>query len=354
MKLNKKLLSIGLLSVSVIPLSIVSCSTNEEYVPETQFDAEGFRISSEGWIIGFSDSTTQHIGKLTIKDKYMDEENQKEVKITSIGYRAFKDQTGITELDLPATLEYISSEAFYNIGSPFKLPDQYTPDPIVWDLSHLVNLKQIAPSAFGKLEPPIPNPNDPPVKTWSIKLNLSNLNNLILIGSQAFEFNDIVDITFPASSKFTTIESFAFRHNKLTSLILPDSITSIGNWAFEDNKLTSVTISNSATEIGIRAFRNNKITSLTIPNSVTTIEYDAFYNNQLTLINIPDSVTHIGDDAFSGNNITNNSQITLPAKFNTLEERQRIGINIPPNLPIKNTQIDAIEITSSRRKNEIK
>ena len=80
--------------------------------------------------------------------------------------------------------------------------------------------------------------------------------------------------------------------DKLTSMIIPNSVTSIGGAAF---------------------YECSSLTSVTIPNSVTSIGKYAFYGcSSLTSITIPNSVTSIGDEAFSGcNNITS---ITWNAK----------------------------------------
>ena len=91
--------------------------------------------------------------------------------------------------------------------------------------------------------------------------------------------------------------------DKLTSMIIPNSVTSIGNGAFYDcSSLTSVTIPNSVTSIGYYAFRNcTSLTSITIPESVTSIENWAFEGcSSLTSMTIPESVTSIGGSAFSG------------------------------------------------------
>jgi hypothetical protein len=61
------------------------------------------------------------------------------------------------------------------------------------------------------------------------------------------------------------------------------SATSIGSYAFGYNQLTSVTIPNSVTSIGSYAFRSNQLTSVTIPDSVTSIGSYAFYSNQLRI-----------------------------------------------------------------------
>jgi hypothetical protein len=122
--------------------------------------------------------------------------------------------------------------------------------------------------------------------------------------------------------------------DKLTSMIIPNSITSIGDGAFYDcSSLTSITIPNSVTSIGEAAFIScTGLTSViveegntvydsrencnaiietatntlikgcqntTIPNSVTSIGLDAFWGCEgLTSITIPNSVTEIGGGAF--------------------------------------------------------
>ena len=90
-----------------------------------------------------------------------------------------------------------------------------------------------------------------------------------------------------------------------TDIVIPDSYTSIENEAFYlpfySQKLTSVIIPSSVTVIGGYAFSMNQLTSVIIPSSVTEIADGAFSGNQLTSIDIPDSVTEIGLNAFGDN-----------------------------------------------------
>ena len=97
----------------------------------------------------------------------------------------------------------------------------------------------------------------------------------------------------------TSIGSYAFISNQLTSVTIGNSVTSIGIRAFSFNSLTSVTIPNSVTSIGDFAFMSNQLTSVTIENSVTSIGYYAFGYNLLTSVTIPNSVTSIGSYAFA-------------------------------------------------------
>ncbi|MGL4184122.1 MAG: leucine-rich repeat domain-containing protein [Metamycoplasmataceae bacterium] len=385
MKLTKKILPIGLLSVSIIPLAIVSCSTGEKAT--TYFESEGFKISSKGEIMGFANIGLLPAGAINIKEKYNG------VTITSIANDAFKGQVNITEVILPSTLESIGSNAFFDVGSPIKLPEVNDPnEEVIWDLSHLANLKEIGDYAFAKPEPttitPVPS-------KWNIRLNLNNLSNLerigigsftdrgiykidfpttsnikiidekafsynkiinlkipnsvITIGRYAFQYNKLNSVTIPNSitsisngtfynnelikidipNSVTSIGTFAFGYNKITSIIIPNSIKIIEDGTFSDNKLTKIDIPNSVTSIGDYAFNTNLLTFLSIPNSVITIGRSSFSSNPLTSLNVPDSVINIGDDAFLWNKFTDNAMIKLPAKFNNAANRRRIGIELP-------------------------
>ena len=100
-----------------------------------------------------------------------------------------------------------------------------------------------------------------------------------------------------------TIESSGCR---LTSVVIPDSVTTIGYRAFQNNNLTSVVIPNSVTTIGVDAFSRNNLSSVVIPDSVTTIGGGAFSRNNLTSVYIGANsnlteTTGIGNYAFSSN-----------------------------------------------------
>ncbi|HIF9334010.1 TPA: leucine-rich repeat protein [Photobacterium damselae] len=80
-------------------------------------------------------------------------------------------------------------------------------------------------------------------------------------GSIEKYLGDYKDIIIP--SDFNGIEVNVIGHNsfldgKLSSVIIPNSVTSIGDLAFAENKLNEVTIPNSVTSIGISAFTYKK------------------------------------------------------------------------------------------------
>ena len=133
------------------------------------------------------------------------------------------------------------------------------------------------------------------------------------IGSYAFDSNALTTVTIP--STVTAIGNSAFWGNTLTTVTIPNSVTSIGEDAFSTNDLTSVTIGSAVTSIGPGAFWGNALTTMTIPNSVTSIGEDAFSSNDLTSVTIGSAVTSIGDSAFWGNALTT---VTIPNSVTTI------------------------------------
>ena len=127
-------------------------------------------------------------------------------------------------------------------------------------------------------------------------------NSLAHIGVNSFyNCSLLTSIVFPQS--LVSIGSSAFYGcSGLTSVDIPDSVTSIGFEAFRGcSGLTSVTLSNSLTSISSNAFRAcSTLTSIVIPERVTTIGASAFAScSSLASLTLPDSLVVIGDNAFS-------------------------------------------------------
>ena len=149
------------------------------------------------------------------------------------------------------------------------------------------------------------------------------------IGAYAFyECSGLTSVEIPNS--VTSIGEDAFSGcSGLTSVVIPNSVTSIGKYAFQGcSGLTSVVIGNSVTSIGRYAFKDcSGLTSVVIPNSVTSIGDAAFWEcRSLTSVVIGNSVTSIGKVAFNG--CTSLKKSAYPNNLNNpFEDGYAVGYN---------------------------
>ncbi len=194
--------------------------------------------------------------------------------ITQIGGSAFRD-SAVVSVVLPETLTTIQTKAF-----------QYTA------------LKQITIPA-----------------------------SVTFIGREAFAYTDVQSVTFTAGSQLSVMEQYAFAGTKnLTTVKLPASLVTMGTGVFMQSALESVTFEEGIrlTEIPQKAFAETRLTSIVLPNSITLVDHNAFHNVQtlksvtfgtndgirlmsnafyhtgLTSLHIPANVTYIGEFCFAG------------------------------------------------------
>ena len=202
--------------------------------------------------------------------------------VTNIGKGAFHKCESLTDVVIPNSVTSIGKGTFANCSS---LTEVVIPNSVT----------SIGGFAFMKCkslaEVVIPNSvvciNSNSFIGWNGKLECL---------SPSFVYED--NILFNKDKS----RIISFRNQKLTSYVIPASVTRIGEFAFSRcESLTEVVISDSVTSIGDHAFsRCHSLTEVVIPDSVTSIGDGAFsFCESLRNVVIPDSVTSIGDWAFS-------------------------------------------------------
>ena len=222
--------------------------------------------------------------------------------ITEIGDKAFSNCRSLSAIDIPDGVTKIGAEAFYGCKA---LSEVVIPDAVT----------ELGYQAFygcGNLT--------------AITLP----DNISKFGYQAFDGCNIKEITVSAITGDIALLNKRFGANAITafkgkyaspdghalikegvlchvvpididSYSIPWGITKIGDRAFEGcNKLTRVVLPNSLIEIGLDAFREcNSLKEVIIPSSVTMIESEAFAHcSALSCITLHDTISMIGDSAF--------------------------------------------------------
>lgn len=196
-------------------------------------------------------------------------------RVNGVGSQAFKDSPGLTELVLPATIEYISSYAFENCTAltVLRLSNKAT---------------SIGAGAFR---------GDAALTTVVLPTGLTELGEGCFDGCSKLN-----GLTIP--SKVVALGKNTFRAcESLSYMELPKGVLLIPDDCFHGCKgLTNIKCLGKVTSIGVNAFSGCVLLqSAPLPTSLTTIGAWAFCTcEKLATPKFPSKVSYIGSFAFYG------------------------------------------------------
>ena len=193
-------------------------------------------------------------------------------------------------------------------------------------------------------ENPLENPDEggeenvsPIVRELNYRLSTDGTYYIVIGRGTCIDSDIVIPDTYKGLPVTEIGKEAFYKCNKLTSVVIPDSVTSIGERGFAVcENLKSVQMSNSLISVGKYAFidcngltsvyasdmeswcniefsdatsnpleyaknlyiNNNLVTEVVIPNTVTKIPLGAFSCESVTSVVIPSTVTEIGADAF--------------------------------------------------------
>ena len=221
---------------------------------------------------------------------------------TCVGYRAFANCNGLTNITVPPSIAYVDFEAFYNCTS--------------LNAVHITDLAAWCGIEFQDQ-------------------GLSSSSNPLYYAHHLYlDGKEVTDLVIPES--VTSIGNYAFDYcTDLTSVTIPDGVTNIGTCAFRGcSNLTNVAIPPSVTTIGSNTFIwCKKIDTVHISDLATwcNISFDWTANplyygahlylgdKEVTDLTIPDGVTTIGNGAFIGCSYLSN--VIIPASVKSIDSR---------------------------------
>ena len=240
------------------------------------------------------------------------------ITVTEIGYESFKDKKTIKSVNLPDTLEYITSRAFIGCTS---LKDITIPKNVIGigdsafrDCTSLEEIK-VSPDNknFSSVDGVLYEndytlsayPAGKKDEVYEVKEGTG------IIGNYAFmNCKNVKEVILPSSLR--NIWDGAFQNSGITKINIPENLTKINEYALNAPDLAEITADennkNFSAENGvlfnkdksqlIRYPRASKLTDYEIPASVKKIYRDAFYHSNIKEITVPATVEEVIGEAF--------------------------------------------------------
>jgi len=250
--------------------------------------------------------------------------------LTSLGDEAFRDCSSMTSIALPASLTVICLRAFSGCSSltSIALPAGLTSlgDCAFYGCSSMTSIE--LPASLTSL-------GDEAFRDCSSMTSIALPAGLTSISRSAFSgCSSLSSIALPAG--LTSIGWYSFRDcSSLTSITLPAGLTRLDAYAFQGcSSLTSVTLPAGFTSLDC-VFRGcSSLTSIALPAGLRSLGDYAFYGcSSMTSIELPASLTSIGVRAFSG--CSSLASIALPAGLTSLGECAFESCTLMTSVPLQ-------------------
>lgn len=227
--------------------------------------------------------------------------------LKTIGDRAFIQCHSLVSVTTPESLVSIGVSAFGAQGSSGNYPTSYTQCRNLKSV-HIKGAPTIGDMAFFYC--PIETlVIDGWVKGSSTTSNGTNafaaaaITSVTLgegveyIGMAAFERSPVESIVLPSS--LVEIASYAFRRTTaLESLTFADpatsKLTTIGTYAFDSSALKSFAMPDNYKKVNAQIFYYSNIEEITLGANTTQIENNAFIGSKIKSIFLPKTLTHVG------------------------------------------------------------
>lgn len=201
---------------------------------------------------------------------------------TEVGSNAYANQTGITKVILPASLQTLGASAF-----------AYCTNLTTVEFKPGCVLQTVGENAF---------------KFCKSLQSIALPEKVTSVGNCAFQYcASLETATLPKNATSFTLGTSAFEYcTKLSSVTLPDSLTTLNQQTFSYcSSLETITLPanlktfTSTTTKNACTFQYSGLKSVVIPNSVTVISPKTFYYcESLKAVTFPASLTEIGNSAF--------------------------------------------------------
>ena len=224
-----------------------------------------------------SNSSNSYSGDVVIPETVTDK-NDNTYTVTSIGYQAFYNCSGLTSVSIPNTVKTIGESAFQNCTglTSIDIPDGVTTISkyafygcgltSLFIPKSVTSLVRAFPSCVN-LESIVVDDENPTYSSPNNCNAIIRMNNMTLVQGCS---NTVIP------DGVTSIGLDAFRGCSFSTVSIPESVTSLNDWAYGGATINDIVIPTSIKSIGESCFSGATINHIEIPYSETPITYSCY------------------------------------------------------------------------------